>query len=537
MAKPPNKAGWRHSLERLDAERTALVDYAAQFTTDRAEAERAVDQALVAVVARGGSARAADTAAAVRRKVRGDFGSVRRRVAARPADPDVTPAARQDPAERMAALAARVRRRRRIRAAIVVAAVVGIVGLGSATVYGVGRLTHDAPAPAPTATATPTPTPSPTPTPEPEAILGAVTVGETLPDALPLREGMLEAAGSGWSLVQYANVEVAAELLYLVSPDGDLYEVPTPLARADAQGYSVRDWLPGSTLILMWRGSGFGQETDVVDVLTGERLLTVHGHLSGRADVDSMSIGFVGDGSTDLIVSFAENVWDPPSNVALTVRLSLDGSELASIPEFRGTDVSHTRWSLSSDGGRLALNERGRLRIVRASDFREVSTLTSPYPTRPGDCAVERWAGAGQVLLACRGGTKNEFGDWSHLEAWSAPVDGGAPTKLGSVGNWQAAWPVGDRTVIQAYAAPGTDGGTFALHLVRQDGTLGQPTAGPEIITASAGGRLYGYDPAYDVYWNHALVAVDPVAGTVVELFGAHGDYDRIEAVVTHEDR
>ena len=530
---------WKRTLNELAGDRRAgLVGYAAAYTSDSAEAARVVDQALVAVLAqRRGPSDAAAVEARARLEVRRIFAGARRggsRVAARGGGGASRTAAASPPIDSdPGTLVARVRRRRLLRLSVVGAATVAILGLGVATVYGLGRIdpsADPAPPPAPADAADVVPAPAP----EPE-ILGPVTVAPLLPEVLPLRAGMLEAAGPGWSLVQYENEAVAGGLIYLVGPGGERYEVPTPLAGPGAQGGRLREWLPGTTLVLVRQWRGAGEETDVVDLLTGERLLTVHHSLAGEHPEEYWAtIAFVGDGSTDVLVSFSHYVNEPPTAVALTARLGLDGRELAALEDYRGGNVDGTDHTLSPDGTRFALHRDGGLEVLSTSDFAVVSRLASPYPNRPADCGVRRWAGPDQLLLTCRGPETDEWGNRTHLEVWVAPADGGPPVRIASMAGWlQEAWQAGDQVVIGTWDDDGA-----VSQVVRPDGTLDPLPGGAfATITASAGGVIYAWDEEFEGYWaDQALVAIDPATGAVDELFGAHGDYDRIVAVVTHGD-
>lgn len=523
---------WKQTLNELAGEpRAGLVDYAGAYTSDPAEAAQVVDDALVAVLARRrGPGDTTAVEAHARLEVRRIFGRARHegsRTAEVPTG-QAQPTEEPQPNADSGTLAVRIRRRRLLRMSIVIAAAIGVLGLGTAAVYGVGQLSP-VPAPTPTSDSTPTPTPTPTAEPEPE-ILGPVTVDPQLPEALPLRAGMLEAAGPGWSLVQYENEAVDGGLIYLVSPAGEAYEVPTPLSGSSPPEGRLADWLPGSALVLVeqWRGAGL--ETDVVDLLSGERLITVHHGLAGESpDQHWADVGFVGDESTDLLVSFNDS---ETGVVALTVRLRLDGHEVATIEDYRASTVGGGP-VLSPDGRRIALHRDGTLRIVNSSDFGEVSVLTSPYPNRPADCAFTRWAGTASVLLMCSGPGRDDNGFPTHNETWVAPVDGGRPSRLASLassGWWGGAWQVGNDVVVRSEGVN---------YLVRPGGSLERlPNPAQGSIVASAGSLIYAFDEEHEGYWaDQALVAVDVATGTVIELLDAHADYDRISAVVTHGDR
>lgn len=524
---------WKLTLAQTLADhRQQLIEHAGVYTSDENEAARSVDRALVEVFARRrGVTDAATADARCRIELRGAFGRAARRSgrgAGTGSDPEapVPTSGPEAPGGDPPALAMAVRRRRARWFGAVAAVTAGALVLGVGAVMAVGRLAE--PDSAGVADEPVVQTPEATQSPEPQA-LGPVTVDPLLPAAEPLLEGMLEAAGPGWSIVQYRNEAVSGCIFYLVSPEGDRYEIPTPLAGVDRSVGGLHDWLRGSRLVLLGRNTRDGAEFDVVDILTGDRYFTLHW---GLADEPGgwyyLTAEFAEDGSTDLLASWRGNAYEPPSQVALTVRLTVDGQEVARIPEYRGTDSSNSSWALSPDGTQLALNEYGRLHVVRAADFAEVAAITTPYPDHPGDCQVGQWWSPDEVLLRCSGA------DGVGQEVWIAPVGGGAPAELASSQYWLEVWRVGGQAVVR-----GVDESWLAVRVLQADGTLAAGAVEvPEIVTAVARGRLYAYNPAYDgPYWDNALVAVDPFSGSTVELFPAHGDYDLIASVVTHSNR
>lgn len=147
---------------------------------------------------------------------------------------------------------AQIRRNRRrstlltTAASIATMAAVGLVGLLAAHQLDDDVPAYPPPPPSPSAspsppappTPTPTPTPVPTPPPNPPAsdFTGEVTSSPHLPSAAPLTLELWESATSGWVLVPYrehwqvtdtGQFSAGPHALYLVSPQGDRYELTT----------------------------------------------------------------------------------------------------------------------------------------------------------------------------------------------------------------------------------------------------------------------------------------------------------------------
>jgi drug/metabolite transporter superfamily protein YnfA len=293
-------------------------------------------------------------------------------------------ASQPEGATRVPALTAAVHRRRVMRATVTTAAAAAVVlGVG-AGVYG---LTSPEPTP-PAETLTPTPTPDeteePEVTPEPE-LLGSVTVHPLLPEAEPLPAGLVEETTPGWSMVTYYPVDRDSgdhpTVLYLLAPDGRLFEVPTPVplmapcdfcdGGADDTAPALKAWLPGTSLAIvspLYDDVELDGHYQVVDLLSGAVLQSIDAPGGSWVTVD-----FVRDGTTDvLVVTEAVAIEPELAEVTRIERRRVDGTVVA---EHGGVDVVlPLSWRLSPDGALLALpGEDGAAVVLRASDLTEVA--------------------------------------------------------------------------------------------------------------------------------------------------------------------
>lgn len=361
-------------------------------------------------------------------------------------------------------------------------------------------------------------------TPATPRVLGTVTEGPGLPAAQPLLEGMLEAAGPGWSLVQFEAREIDdATFVYLMGPDGTLYEVPTAIgARSWFLDPWVLDWLEGTSLVIAngaWSG-----DAEVVDLLTGRRLLTVPSRLEGHPEA-MRSIAFVGDGTTDLVASWT---WSGVDGVLTehVVRLGLDGVEraVAELPLARG--AGYEAPLLSDDGERLVLNDAAGPRIVASTDFRELTAVPAPDPADAAACAAVRWLGEDALLLRC------VLDDASTTELWLGPLSGEGPVRLAE-GYGVTALAVGDGLVLGragelASSAPDDRRQGAALYQCGWDGRCSdEPLAEVPgwLLSDEAAGTLYTYDAPLEGPWfGGAARAVDLATGEVRTLLEAGPD-------------
>lgn len=351
--------------------------------------------------------------------------------------------------------------------------------------------------------------------------LGPVSQAPGLPPAEPLLEGMLEAAGPGWTLVQMEAREVEdATFLYLMDPDGTLFEVPTPLTeRTWFLDREIEDWLEGTSLVVAsdWRSG----DSVVMDLLTGQRFLTVPARIEGHA-AGSHAVAFVGDGTTDVIASWQAYDQDERS-IGHTVRLGLDGveREVAQYPLANGTYVEPL---ISGDRERLVLGDAAGPRVVRTADFGDATAVPLPYASDDADCAAIRWLADDALVLNCllNDGTYTD-------EVWIAPVSGGAPVRLAE-GFGATAWAAGDAVVVgHPVDVPSSryEGSAWGMRLQRCDRA---GSCSDDVLAEFEGwmtrvdraGTLYAYDAPYEGTWyGNAVRAVDLATGEVRTLLQA----------------
>lgn len=359
-------------------------------------------------------------------------------------------------------------------------------------------------------------------------MLGDVTVAEGLPPAEPLVEGMLEAADAGWSLVQLDAVTVDDRtFFYLVDPEGTLFEVPSPLSATSwIRDPDLVDWLPGTRLVLMrW---SFQHEAAVVDLLTGERVLTVPSGLQGH-EYAHFNGTFVKDGTTDVMVSWD---WSTPGagpSGERVARLGLDGVERAT------SDVAPPPFGeypgpLLSDGGRrLAVTGEPGVRILDARDLSQVGTIQLPEGRVSSECGPVHWLGADAVLLGCDSPVSDTFA----LDLWVAPVDGGELVQVAADVSGSV-WATEDGLVlVDDGEVPNADESGWAawgsvLRRCDWDGTCADerlaetPTRS---VPGVVGGTLYGYDAPYEGgLLDGQYVAVDLATGETRTLLDAGPD-------------
>lgn len=417
------------------------------------------------------------------------------------------------------ALARRVRLARAGRLGLTCAAVVAACALVAGGALAVTRVDR-----APAASAAEVPVdPPPAVVEEPTApatprALGPVSQAPGLPPAEPLLEGMLEAAGQGWALVQVEASEVEdAVFVYLMDPAGTLYEVPTPLgAQTWSGGLWIEDWLQGTSLVTA--SEPRSGDSVVVDLLTGQRFLTIPSRIEGFSAA-SRAVAFVGDGTTDVIASWTAYDGDD-DRVGHTVRLGLDGVErdVVEHPFARG---GYTEPLISDDRERLVLSDAAGPRIVGTADFDDAATVPLPYAPEDAECAATRWLGDDALLLSC---VLND-GVYTN-EAWIAPVSGGEPVRLAE-GYGVTAWAAGDGIALgRATDVPSSrhEGDTWGMELHRcgWDGSCSEePAAGIEgwMTTVGSDGTLYVYDAPYEgVVYGNAVRAADLETGQVRTL-------------------
>jgi hypothetical protein len=249
-----------------------------------------------------------------------------------------------------------------------------------------------------------TPTKTTTATPSPTAsahVIGTVTAGPDLPPAKPLESGLLASAGEGWSLVRYGgtqSVEPSTEgpqILYLVSPDGDVYEVRNLGTGGDLR---LADWAPGSSLVLILRGpsqgrNGFGT-AEVLDLETGASV----GSFTLPPGVGAMSATFTHPTGQNVVVSAARgaNGW--------LKRYSPTGQELANLlsatdPNLPPDEIINFNptWIYGPDGTFAVVSHNGLSRVSADGS----TTTPIPLPAGTLECWPTRWWDASHLLVRC----------------------------------------------------------------------------------------------------------------------------------------
>ncbi|MGY4644260.1 hypothetical protein [Cellulomonas sp. URHB0016] len=423
----------------------------------------------------------------------------------------VAEAARPDPGAEVGVLTRRVARRRTVRTGVTALGVVALVGAVAVGVQAWDGPTTPPPAhPAPTATSTPTATRSTSPTQAPPSPTATPAVPEVEPstfrDAPPMAPGMLAAAGAGWHVVQYHPLtqqqeDILPTTLYLVSPEGRAYVVPTP---EELSGSELLDWLPGTSLaVVRHQKDGL---THVLDLITG----TAGPSLALWGDVV-----FVGDGSDDVLGSGRDAVR----------RLGRDGSVVAELPITR-TQYGTSAWVVSPDRTRLVVNEESGPRAVDTREF-AASPLVLPYPDRPDACRAWMWVDDEQVLLQCAAGGTDPYNVGIPSEFWVAPTGGGPawqitglePTRTGGV------WHVGDRLVAGMFGHTEATASWFDVTDGHAEplGAGGDP--GLWVFDVHESRLLAMLRPYGSGADTSSIVSVDPVTGTVRPLVVGEPSY------------
>lgn len=425
-----------------------------------------------------------------------------------------------------AALGSRITRRRMLRsggtvvasAAALVVMAVGVQSLTAPEPTAPADPTPSVspePSPSPTSSRSPSPTPTAepgaTPAPEPEAL--GVTVHPLLPSALPIEPGMLEAAGEGWSLVEYRDLEpgqgeeeyLFVGALYLVSPVGERYEVPT----ADLGTVEIVDWLPGTSRVLVESYGSDSSTWQIRDLTTGETLAELGSPTGPAALVDG--------GDAVIAYRFAQSEASPLGSV---VRMSAAGTVEAQVASsgldgaFGAVNPART-YVLDADPDTIP-------RVMKTSDLSPV-TLPPMIGDMPLDnCEARQWFGD-DVLLRCHSQSGPDVNGVALGAAslWRVPLDGSAPTMLAvttqytpnapSVIALQELWDVDGRIVGRAF-----DG---RVAEITADGAIA-PLPLTVLNTAeAAGGRLLAFIwPTGSAEARRGFYSLDPFTGQGTEL-------------------
>lgn len=467
-----------------DQARDGLAQVAVDAGVDPDRARADADAAVVDVFAR-----------AVPRDLATVDALLRQQVLHRVAAPGGRAGAGTQTGEQLARRAQRARVWRVARLGVAGALACALVVAGAVAVAGADRAGAAPAAPVVTAPPQLEPEPEPSATPTPR-VLGPVTQVEGLPPAQPLVEGMLEAAGPGWHLVQLdAVADPDATHFYLMDPAGTLFQVPTELGRYTwYRDMTITDWLPGTRLVLT--SSWWPGERSVVDLLTGERVLTLPDGFQGHENA-TVSVSFAADGTTDVIASW---VW-PTEDSEIgqrTVRMTLDGAERAVLEaaDLAGSLVQQP--VISEDGTRLVVAAHDGLRVVDAATFADVAPVITPFPQDPAACRVQRWLGQVALLLECTDGQEYP------AELWTTPLDAGTPVRLSQ--QYSAAWPEGEGLALLEPAELSSTGPEesrwgYGLRRCTWDGACEQTRFAQTLaghMVGVADGTLYAFDASHE---------------------------------------
>jgi hypothetical protein len=282
-------------------------------------------------------------------------------------------------------------------------------------------LTGCGPTPIAPSTDTPTSTPSATTStpstsapPTPEA-LSTPTVDPLLPTAEPLTRGLLGTTDASWLMVMVMGVSDpnghdgrSATATYLIDPTGVRYQLPD-LPGSDQY---LLQWLPGTALALASSTTDSGTSVVVVDLETGATTPVDLEGIAAEAGLTGVNVQvtFVGDGTTDLLVS----MFGGPSG--LSERRTLDGTVTAS--------ADGPAALTPTSGGRVLLNT-----MTDVPQWVDPATLKPRAPVQLPDatCGLSDWwlDATGSVLASCP--------DSGHYVAnpdaatWRLPVEPSVP--------------------------------------------------------------------------------------------------------------
>lgn len=419
------------------------------------------------------------------------------------------------------ALRAQVRRHRTRRYAGVGAAAAAV----AAGVVAVSTLTTSAPPipaepdPTPTVTVSPGPGPTPEPTAAPRVPLGEVTVHPALPTAEGLAAGDLEASTSDWTLTLVEAItedDPPPRVLYLLGPEGQRYEVPTPVSW---EGRYLDDWLPGTTLVLVGDDAGAPELSRaaapwvLLDVLTGEVLTTITVPEPDSGQV-LPTVDFVGDGTHDVLLASVEPTDAPGRVIHHARRLAPDGTVVTEMEPSTFEGGFDAPATVSPDGAWVLLRTWLGVEVRSTSDLSADAPGALPHTEAPERCAPGSWLGGSELAVLC-----NPDGRWDvsaeTVETWAVDLAGGAPTLLATGPRTDAQWRVGQQ-VIGSHSR--LEGDSWAELLRLSPGPV-EPVAitGFEgSVRHVSGGRLWVDVRDGD---DLDLVAVDPRTGATQLLW------------------
>ena len=353
-----------------------------------------------------------------------------------------------------------------------------------------------------------------------------VTEHPGLPSALSRSLIPMDQIDQGWVVVTYSagQLEPFVEgpvVMYLVSPEGDRYEIaafavggPQPML-----GSLAND---GTHVVAgLWTESQV--EVVSIDIATGESQTVA-------AFEGYPRLGTTLPTGRDVVVS--RTTFEPISE-HLEVYLT-NGALLAEIG-VKSSDYPQYSWLYGLDGTFLVVGDGTSLEVI-GNDGTPLRPLDAPAAM----CDPVRWWDDTTILAACVPDAIAATSGYYHV-LWLIPVDGSAPTRLTvdpdpdvnvvEFGHANA-WRVGGRTLLQWYG----DCGARAVQVLQPDGTaqfldLGVPD-GPWIY-AQAGDNLVVHTIAGCGDSFGALSLIAPDGSLVRTLVPQVAGYQGVTAVAT----
>jgi hypothetical protein len=426
------------------------------------------------------------------------------------AESDLAMAAAPEPSNEAGDLARRVSRRRAVRTAVTTLSAAALVVAVVVGVHSVQRPDPGPPAiPAPLISAHPSPSPTDSST---AAALPKVTTDPLLPAAEPMRPGMLEAADSSWRLFRFEawatiNGAPSPAVVYLLSPDGHTYEVPTS---ANPVAWDLLDWLPGTSLAIV--DMNHTTQTRVIDLVSGATVLD----LGSGYPPDAR---FVHDGTHDAI-------YHSGGAKGGLRRVTMQGQVRATTSQFSAPYATEP-WLLSPQGSAVLVNDAAGPRLITSAHFATMS-MQSPYPARPDACRAWKWVTETEVLEECAKTGAHAFQPGQPSEFWLTTVGNGKPRQLSGLPVPEATrlgglWQVGNRLVAGSFGPSETEAGWWD---VGHSGTTPLSHGGTADLTVVdvAGAELIAVSRTPEAGGARSvtsLVAIDPVRGTTRTLVTA----------------
>lgn len=290
-------------------------------------------------------------------------------------------------------LRGRARRRRAVGAVSVATACALVVG---AAAVAVGQPWSKPLPPATTTSPDPRST-EPSPAPSDLDVIETVTVDPHLPQAQPLRAGVLAGTGAGWAMFEY-NGTVDAEsgpvegphILYLLAPDGSLTQV-ADLTDAD-ESMRLLDWLPGTGRVLMAvsaSGDGGSESVRVLDLETGK----AEGEIALGGESYGVRASFTRPTGRNVAV------WSDGPDGASLVRYSASGEKLTTLVEKLSEGAATSNGYLYGPDGTFVVVGAGTTFEAVPVDGSKPTTL--PLPDGTIGCAPVRWWPDGRLLATC----------------------------------------------------------------------------------------------------------------------------------------